>query len=190
MLHIEMRINLIVLNETLVEGCSNCVKGSSHSETGGTGSARFNKHTNDIEELVNTQILGSIFNPSQWCFPVQKNVSPKKVGELKSDNRQTRKMLRNAMLIVIASVTDSERKEKNNQCLNNSTRALELLSEKTNFSDQEIKSFQSMIDLLFQHWVELWGEKSTSNCTHIYQPGHTSELLRYWKDLCKYSQQG
>ena len=64
------------------------------------------------------------------------------------------------------------------------------MRKKTNFLDEEIENFQNSIDLFFQDWVKLWGEKLISNYIHMYQSGHISELLYHWRNLYKYSQQG
>ena len=44
--------------------------------------------------------------------------------------------------------------------------------------------------MLFQKWVQLWGEKIMSNCMHFYQIGNAYDLLFNWENLCRYSQQG
>ena len=54
-------------------------------------------------------------------------------------------------------------------CLDNLVPALALLRKKTDFTDEEINNFQKLIDLFFQEWVQLWGEKSITNHVHAYE---------------------
>ena len=88
------------------------------------------------------------------------------------------------------SVTDTERKQKHDNCINNLLPALALLRKKTDFVEEEIYSFQKGIDCFFQDLVESWREKFMSNYIHMHQSGHIAELLFHWKNSCKCSQQG
>jgi len=189
-LHGENHICLKILKMILIEGYSNCLDGSLYSAIRGNGSARFDQYVKDVERLINYEILGDEFNPSQWHFPLQQDVSPKRVGELKSDNNTARKLLTNSMKLIEISITDNDRKELYISCINNILPSLTLLRKKTDFTDDDINKFQELFDEFFQRWVQLWGEKSITNYIHIYQSGHISELLFHWRNLYKYSQQG
>ena len=57
-LHRAMIIALIALNKIFIEGYSNCAEEILNSDIGDLGAARFNKSAFDIENIVNTQILG------------------------------------------------------------------------------------------------------------------------------------
>ena len=91
------------------------------------------------------------------------------------------------MFLVSVSTMDIDRKEKGERCFNQIISALELLR-KNNFSDEEIKTFQVMIDLFFQDWVKFWDKKSTSNCINMLQSGNVYELLFHWRNICKHNQ--
>ena len=121
---------------------------------------------------------------------MKQNASPKVVGYLKCNNDASRKLLTNSKKIIDNSIVDENRKEKCLTHLCNLAPALALLRKKTDFTDEEINNFQKLIDLFLQEWVQLWGEKSITNHMHICEPGHTSELLFYWRNLCRCSQQG
>ena len=144
----------------------------------------------DVERLINYETLGDEFSPSQWRFPLQQDESPKREGELKSNNNASRKLLTNSVKLIEISITDNDRKQLCMSCTNNMLPSLTLLRKKTDFTDDDIKKIQELFDEFFQRWVQLWGEKSITNYTHIYQSGHISELLFHWRNLYKHSQQG
>ena len=168
-LHGEMRIYLKILTIIVIEGFSNCVDGSLCNNIGGAGPARFDQCMYDVQSLINTQTLGNDLNPSLWRFPIQQNQSPKKVRDLKSENNTSRNLLQHSIKITDISTTESIRKSLHVSCMSNILPALTLLRQKTNFSDDNIKKFQAHFDVFFQQWVPLWGEKSMSNCMHMYQ---------------------
>ena len=59
-LHGEMRLALFILNKTMIEGYSNCIKGTLHRNIGSNGTARFEKYIKEFKEIVNTKILGKV----------------------------------------------------------------------------------------------------------------------------------
>ena len=87
----------------------------------------FDQCVKDFKYFVNEKILGSELYYSQWNFPIQKNVSPKKVGEVKSNNRIYLKLIENSISVIELSVTDEERQVKCNVHINNLLPTLALL---------------------------------------------------------------
>lgn len=59
-LHGEMRLALSIINKCMIEGYSNCIEGTLHSNIGGTGTARFEKYIEEFEDIVNKKILGKV----------------------------------------------------------------------------------------------------------------------------------
>ena len=83
---------------------------------------------------------------AQWRFPIDQNSSSKTVGELKSDNKQARKLLSNSLKIIDMSMTDVDRKIKHNKCIDNLIPCVKLLRQKTDFTDDKIIEFQKLFD--------------------------------------------
>ena len=55
-------------------------------------------------------MLGDDYNPSHLRLFMMNNVSPKKVGELKSDNTRARKLMANVTCLINSSISDADGK--------------------------------------------------------------------------------
>ena len=64
-LHLENHHGLAMMNLLCVEGNSNCDDGLLHPNVGRSFSARWKECVRIVEEVVNTNILGNVENPSQ-----------------------------------------------------------------------------------------------------------------------------
>ncbi len=67
--------------------------------------------------------------------------------------------------------------------------AIELLRKPTNFSDDEIEEFQTLVDDFYKLWVELVGREGITNYIHMLGSGHIAYYLQVHRNLYKFSQQ-
>ena len=78
-------------------------------------------------------------------FPIQQTHSPKKVGELKSDNNTDRKRLQYSIKIINIIITDNTRNFFHTSYVNSVLPVLTLLRQKTDFSDDDAKKFKLIL---------------------------------------------
>ena len=120
----------------------------------------FGKHIIDVEHVTSTKILGNDCSPLQWRFTTINNASPKKVGDLKSNNNRVRKLMSNATCLINESIADADCKNSHIRSMNRLLPALEFLRKKNDIIDEEVENFQLEFDLFFfQDWINFWGQK-------------------------------
>jgi hypothetical protein len=66
----------------------------------------------------------------------------------------------------------------------------ETLSQREDFTDQEIDELQVEIDSFSVKWVELTGRDGISNCIHLMITGHIIHYLRKWRNYYWYENEG
>jgi hypothetical protein len=66
----------------------------------------------------------------------------------------------------------------------------ETLSQREDFTDQEIDELQVEIDSFSAKWVELTGRDVNSNYTHMMITGHIIYYLRKWRNYYRYENGG
>ena len=99
-------------------------------------------------------------------------------------------MLESFEIIIDASVADATRIIKWKYCIPNYRDGIEILRQKKEFTDEEIKHFQQLIDSWFQVWIELHGLSGCTNYTHMLSSGHLAEYMFKWRNMYRFSQQG
>jgi hypothetical protein len=65
-----------------------------------------------------------------------------------------------------------------------------ILHQRTEFSDDEIRQFQTHIDSWYQVWMKPHGLDGCTNYTHTLSSGHLAEYMFKWQNLYQFSQQG
>jgi len=67
--------------------------------------------------------------------------------------------------------------------------AIKLLRKPTDFSDEEIEEFQSLIDSFYEKWIALVGTEGITNYVHMLGSGRIQYCLLVHRNLYKFSQQ-
>jgi hypothetical protein len=64
------------------------------------------------------------------------------------------------------------------------------MRQKTDYTDNDITTFQNIIDDFFQVWVQLHSQTGCTNYIHMLSSGHIAEYMLCWHNLHRFSQQG
>ena len=67
--------------------------------------------------------------------------------------------------------------------------AIELLQKPTDFTDDEIEEFQTLIDSFYEKWIKMVGTEGITNYVHMLGSGHICYYLQQHRNLYKFSQQ-
>lgn len=188
-LHLENRVGLKSIESILRSGISHARKGVLEW-TAGTNS--INKRQQDyvrrITHIMQTQILGTPFAPSQWRFPLTEEGN---MGTLSMDNNRTRKVMNSIELLIEASFSNSdENKHRLLRCFPHYRAAIKILRKDSDATDEEIRMFQRRIDSWFQDWVKVYGREGCTNYTHMLSSSHVMKYMHQWRCLHRFSQQG
>jgi hypothetical protein len=146
------------------------------------------KYANDVEEIVNSKILGTEDNPAQFRFPLQED--RKTLCPLRLDNNRARAIFNQIELLIEISVPEEDRKFKWNSCSPKIRGAIEILRLRREYTPREIEEFQELIDEWFLIFLDLWGDSGLTNYIHILSSGHCAEFMTRYGCLYRYSQQG
>jgi len=68
--------------------------------------------------------------------------------------------------------------------------AMQILRKRSDFTDQDIKSFKDLIDSFFQKYLKETGVEGITNYIHMLASGHIKYYMELHRNLYKYSQQG
>ena len=188
-LHLENRVGLKSIESILRSGLSNAKKGVCLNWTVGNGiNRRQEEYIQRITSIMQKEILGTTFAPSQWRFPLTEDGN---LGTLSMDNNRTRRVVNAIELLIDASfdATDGNR-DILLQCFPHYRSALLILRKDTDASDEEIRKFQDHIDLWFSGWVQVFGREGCTNYTHMLSSLHVMRYMQEWKCLNRFSQQG
>jgi hypothetical protein len=141
-----------------------------------------------IQEIFNTEILGDEDGPAQWCMTMSDDGH--NVGVICLDNNRVRKIIDNFATLVAVSVSDNTRLKKYMYCILQYRQGMELLRQREEFTDENVKQFQRHIDSWHQVWMQLHGHEGCTNYTHMISSGHMPEYMFKWRNLYRFSQQG
>ena len=134
----------------LIESLSNAKKKLLYTEVKAEGTTRVSRFVSDIENLINTSILGTRKDPCQWMCPF--DFKKKEIGPIAMDNVRTRRIVDALDDIVDAFVTDNARKQLWMTALINYRTSMVLLQKKDDFTNEAIASHQCHADKFFQAW--------------------------------------
>jgi len=95
-------------------------------------------------------------------------------------------------MIIDGSIPDNEGefKEKLLMACSKYNEAISILTSHRALTDEEIDTFQDLIDDFFETWVELFGHDGLTNYLHLLGSGHVMYFLQKYRCLYIYSQQG
>ncbi len=97
-----------------------------------------------VQEIFNKTILGDEDGPAQWTLPMDDN--GKNVGIICLENNRIWKVIDSFEVLVTVAVNDPARSMKYNYCIPHYRSDMELLRQRSEYSDEEIKSYQAHID--------------------------------------------
>lgn len=189
-LHLENRVGLKSIESILRSGFSNAQKGILAWTRASRGGAQ---HRQDvfvqrIAKIIGSEILGTADAPAQWRFPLLPDGS---MGALSMDNNRTRSIMNSIELLVAVSFPDEDiNKTRLLRCFPKYRAAMVLLRKNTDLSEEEISTFQYLIDGWFNDWVKVYGKEGCTNYTHMLSSSHVMKYMQEWKCLHRFSQQG
>jgi hypothetical protein len=187
-LHLENRVGLKSIESILRSGMSNAMQGKLAWTTSSGVKKRQEEYINRITNIVQTRILGTFIAPSQWRFPLTEDGQ---MGTLSMDNNRTRSTINQIeALIDVSFPDDNPNKFKLLNCFPRYRAALVILRKKTDYTDEEIASFQEHIDAWFNDWVDVYGKEGCTNYVHMLSSSHVMRYMQEWRCLHRYSQQG
>lgn len=186
-LHCENRVGIKLLTMLLKEGFSNVQKGFLFGYIR-SERERLERYAKEIENILNTIVLGDEDGPAQWCLPYDKD--NKTVGVICLDNNRIRRILVEFEILIRASVTDEARAEKYSNGIENYRHALTILRQREEYTDEQIVLYQRYVDAWFRNWIALWSKEGCTNYTHLLSSAHMAEYMHKWRNLYRFSQQG
>ena len=196
-LHCENRCGIKIFETLLMEGLSNAQGELLPDHSDDTIGKRETTYIASVETHLNTSALGSEGNIAQYQVPLEKKKgqATKNIGVVNMENYRMRNVIDELDHIIDISVVDGhpgeERRKKWLQCLKHYRLFMKILRKKgSNYTQQELTSFQYHLDHFFQLWVELHGRQGVTNYLHMVGSGHMLEYMIRWGNLTKYSQQG
>jgi hypothetical protein len=202
-LHLENRIGLKILTRLLTIGLSHALMGTTYRydtegvETSEAG--RMKAYFAEVHRVVNCEILGTTASPAQWDCP--RDDKKKEIAAITMDNVRTRKIIDGIEKLVVVCLPEPSESEDSPpgacseragwlKCIPSYREALIILRQKTDYTEDEISTFQKKIDIFANGWLELNGAQGMTNYIHMLASGHIAEYMRHWKNLYRHSQQG
>jgi hypothetical protein len=186
-LHLENRVGLKSIESILRSGMTNAQLGTLEGIPGNGVHERQNQYVHCITMIMRTQILGTVVAPSQWRFPLTEEGT---MGTLSMTNNHTRRVMNWIDLIIEASISDANKKERLLRCFRRYSAAMIILRKSTDYTDDEISTFQDHIDAWFRDWVHVYGREGCTNYTHMLSSSHVMRYMQEWRCLHRFSQQG
>jgi hypothetical protein len=185
-LHCENRVGIKLLTMVLLEGFSNATEGLVFGNICSLDQ-RIQAYVVRIQSIFNPVILGDADGPAQWVIPM--NNEGTNVGIICLYDNQIRKVLESFEIIIDASVMDATQIIKWKYYIPNYRDAIEILCQKKEFTDEEIKRFQHFIDNWFQVWIQLHGLSGCTNYTHMLSTGHLTVFMFKMRNMYRFSPQ-
>jgi hypothetical protein len=112
------------------------------------------------------------------------------IGSITLTNTRAREVVSNLEEIIELSIADSERIEQTKFAVRKWNAASVIMRQKTDYTDNDITTFQNIIDDFFQVWVQLHSQTGCTNYIHMLSSGHIAEYMFRWRNLHRFSQQG
>jgi len=157
-----------------MEGFSNAVEGLLFAHIT-SAKERIKAFAMQTEIILNTQILGDDYGPSQWCIPMSDD--NKTVGTITLHNNRICQIMEDFEMIITASISDFARRDKYLHCIPRYQDAMVIIRQQHEYADDDIIRYQSLVDCWFQMWNELHGSASCTNYTHMLSSGHLAEFM-------------
>jgi hypothetical protein len=182
-MHLENRVGEKLLSLLLSQGAIRYQKDRNCSSLDG--------YVQAVQNIVRTQILGTRRRPKQWRLPLSKD--KKEVTQVKLSNKTTRKVMKKISLLIEYIYDKPEDEETKNTWLSlvgNYNPAMEILRKRSEYTDEEIDSFQEKVDDFYLDLMKIAGIESITNYIHMLGSGHIRYYMEIHRNLYRYSQQG
>jgi len=143
-----------------------------------------------VERIVSTRILGTQWRPKQWRVPIKENCQ--EIASVSLSNTKTRQLmtcLEPLIDYIFQHPDDATARQDWLELLDYYNPAIELLRKPTEFSDEEIEEFQTLVDSFYEKWIKLVGSEGITNYVHMLGSGHIRYYLILHRNLYKFSQQ-
>ena len=133
-LHMENRVGEKMLQLLLIDGANerDCDK------------AALNKMISAVNDTVNTKILGTRCQRSNWKVHMTKEGT---IAEQPMTNNHTRKIINGFDYLVTVCVKDDNRREQWLECVDLWREIVETVRQNEDFADEQIKVFQHLCDI-------------------------------------------
>lgn len=108
-------------------------------------------------------------------------------------NKKTRKFI-GSLTLLIDAIFDKEEDERVRDCWRDLvmqySMAIRILRKRSEYTDNDIETFQNLIDSFFKSYVNETGSEGVTNYIHMLASGHIKYYMEIHRNLYKYSQQG
>jgi hypothetical protein len=146
-----------------------------------------------LSRAFQTKVFGMESSPSQWKLRYSSEGGSLSLEPIQLRNDNVRACLNSIDTIIETSIINNEA-ASNKLILATSkyTEAILLLRKHGELSDEEIESFQTLIDDFFAMWLDIFGTHGVTNSNYIHMlgSGHIHYFLQKYRCLHLYSQQG
>lgn len=125
---------------------------------------RVSQYISDIEQLINTSILGIVGDPCHWMCPYDAN--KKELCPITMDNVRTCRVIDSLDTMIDICVTGVQ---KHCGQPHSTTTALQWCSyrKRDNFTNETIATYQNHADKFYQAWIRLWQKEGVTNYLHM-----------------------
>ena len=194
LLHLENRMGIKFLTMVLKTGMNNAINPKDGVElewmppTTTTKEDRCVAFVSKVNGIMNSTILGSEDQPTQWTVPYDTKTC--KIGDITMDNVRIRKLLIKFELLIDCCFVDNEKAALFKSAIYYFREGLKKVNVRHEMSDSEIFAFQKDIDYFYRDWCSLYGVEGITNYAHMLGSGHCMEYLLHWRNLWLHSQQG
>jgi len=151
------------------------------------------RFASNIQNIINTRILGSVTRPKQWKMPL--NLKGDAVAKVSLSNKKTRLAIddiNHLIEYVWAAPDEREKKEIWLKMIKDYQHAMRILQKRSEYTVDDIVTFQLKIDDFFSAYIEKSGagKEGVTNYIHILGSSHIQYYMKTHGNLYKYSQQG
>ena len=188
-LHMENRVGLKFITMLAIKGLSNAkigkIFGGVSSEKG-----RIDQFFEGLHNIFNREIWGDDDSPTQWECPY--DPQEKVIGIICLDNGRTRRVVNMIELVIdLCLADDDEEAPEWKSAISEYRMGFEILRQKEDLEDDEIKQFQLHMDKFYALWIKVnKGDAGVTNYIHMLGAGHVADYLFFHRNLYVHSQQG
>jgi len=155
------------------------------------GVRSLNQFARNINHIVNTRVLGTVVHTTQWKVPISD--SGDSVVKVSLSNNKTCTFIDNLDYLVdhvFSNPIHEEQKQIWKQMLNNYREAMIILRQPEEYTDKDIKEFQTKIDDFYTTYVETScaGKEGITNYIHMLGSSHIKYFMKQHRNLYKFSQ--
>jgi len=144
-----------------------------------------------LSRAFQTKVFGTESSPSQWKLRYSSEGGSLSLEPIQLRNNNVRACLNSIDTIIEFSIINNEAiSNKLIVATSKYNEAMLLLRKHGELSDEEIESFQTLIDDFFEMWLDIFGIHGVTNYIHMLGSGHIHYFLQKYRCLHLYSQQG